>query len=529
VKQVQTINLSDLTFKPERIRKGDIKALAENIKTYGLQHPLLIVNINKDREEGRWEIIDGRRRFEALKLLSADAAPCLVLTREEANEDLSLVLNTYRLNLSPYELYKIASRYVKKELKKDPDPGNMSVETIRAVAKKINKDVNATCRILRIGQLDKDTRKLLEDGTLPLRYALLTLRISEKKGRTRFCKFCIEERPSMAEAIEYTDHPRMGDGDCADLGDAVFDTEQCDTCRHKGAQDKTLFSEVVTLGQWDERLDGCYNMQCYQRKEEEAWETALKEAQEKLGLSSIARSDSIFDNIEFCNVKPVDPEQCKTCKQVKLTRVEGKLQAACPVSCSNIKTAKRSSKKEKKTPKKKPSEYTAAEKKQILEERFALAARKVMIEELIVIEGEGYEKVTGFAKGKRPKKYKRILFFVGCFAHNNPFPVFYCIGKDASIEEEEFGNDKEKSLSIAAIKELDLKKVADLNVEEAARYLSTYDRSGITPEDIDRAIELLYGEKKWCKAHYDAIKEKLSKRSKAFLKDVKPWKPTWAK
>lgn len=123
------------------------------------------------------------------------------------------------------------------------------------------------------------------------------------------------------------------------------------------------------------------------------------------------------------------------------------------------------------------------------------------------------EKVVGrqFRKGRTPKNYKRILFFVGVDARENPF--LYMRG------------DCQRKVVAA----LDLEAVAKHNIGDAAHHLWKYDRANVTPEMIDAAVELLFGEKKWCKVHYEEILAKLSKRSKKFLEDVKPWKPSWAK
>lgn len=501
MKQVDSIKLSEIMFKSERTSKGDIKALAENIKTYGVQHPLLITGSGNG--DHPYEIIDGRRRFEALKLLGAEKAPCLVLTRAEANEDLSLILNTYRLNLNPVELYNMAARYVKDELKGDPLA--LPPERIKEVATKLNLDINATCRILNIGRLDKDTMELLAAGKIPLGLALLSLRIPEIKSRQRFCKRCAKERPSIREAVSWL---KFGEKEkaCRDLDNAIFDTKECKSCRHRGQRDKSLFEYD---GKEEEKY--CWNVNCYNKKENEVWNAAFKEVRKKLGLSRISKSNNWFDSVEFNKVIPEDPEKCKKCKKVKLLSMHGEgFIVKCPVECSNIKKAKRSDRKQKKD----PSKFTKKDKVQILEERFALAARKAMVEDILLIKkgGDYTTNDISFAKGKTPKDYKRILFFVGCFDHRNPFPAFYV--------RSDYSGENEKATEL--VKSLDLKKVAKENIPEAARYLSTYDMSGTTPEQIDMAISLLYGEENWCKTHYASIETKLSKRSKGFLKDVKP-------
>jgi len=59
--------LAQLESDPEQVRKTfeDIEALAENIATIGQQHAVVV----KEIAPGRYQLIDGERRFRALKLL----------------------------------------------------------------------------------------------------------------------------------------------------------------------------------------------------------------------------------------------------------------------------------------------------------------------------------------------------------------------------------------------------------------------------------------------------------------------------
>lgn len=522
MKEIQNIELCKLSYGTSRINEGDISGLATNIVEYGLQFPLIVVS---DGEE-KFDIIDGRRRFRALQTIADDSvyeegkrpvgtAPCIILTKEEAKEDLALILNTYRLELNPVELYNMAVQYVQEELKGDPLA--LSAERIRDVAAKLNMDIHATCRILNIGRMDEELQDAIGSKKISLRLALLTLRISSKTERKRFWRRCVKDRPSMAEALIYLRYDVRSMPN-RDLDQAAFNTlEDCVDCRYRGYHDKSLFDGISKTKE-DECKNFCWNVSCYEKKEKAAWDEAFKEARKKLGLTRISKLKGWMDGIPFKRKKVIDLEQCKKCKQVKLGiqhQHSDKLGIYCPRACDNIKGGMGSGQQEKAI-KKDPKDFTKKEKKAVLEERFALAARKVMIEHFFV------EGSKNFLEGKKPKDYKRILFFVGCDARENPFhfgPYAY----ELEIYDEEAAREKKK-----IIEDLDLRKVAERNIKVAAEHLYSYDVARITPENIDGAIELLYGIKKWCKQHYTEIREKLSKRSKQFLEDVKPWKPVWA-
>lgn len=228
-----------------------------------------------------------------------------------------------------------------------------------------------------------------------------------------------------------------------------------------------------------------------------------------------------YGSPEYAKIIAVDPEKCRKCKKVYLVCAYGdKFEVRCPPLCANIKKTRRSVETKEKVPRKKPSEYTDDEKKRILEERFGLAARKYMVEHFFEPNKEDFDEMV-FKKKRAPKNYRRILFFVGVDARVNPF-TFEVDLPSANWE-------KEERIYKDIADSLDLKKVAEYNINIAAYHLYKYDRANVTPENIDKAIALLFGELEWCKNHYVEIARKLSKRSKQFLVNLKKWRPAWSK
>lgn len=503
---IRNINLSLLTYMSDRIDIDEgIKNLAENIKTYGVRHPVLIDHIE---ETDRFAIIDGRRRFEACKLLSYETIPCILLTKEELKEDLSVILNTHRKDYTPVELYRIATKYVKDELK--GDPLLLPPDKIRLVAKKLNFDFNATCRILNIGRLDVTVYKSLMVGFIPLRLALLTIYIRNKAIRDRYCKWCQRERPSTKEAVAWIRSEHEKGNAMRFLYHAIFNTQKCVKCRYRGRRDVSLFEDPL-ISKDD---DYCWNVECFEKKTDEAYNSVLKEARDKLGLKGIKRGKSkhpYYDCRIFKDITRIAPEKCKSCTHVLVgADYSGKIKIFCPPDCSNIKQIQQSKEKPRaKYKDKDKNKYTKKDKIDLLNDRFPLAVRKAMID--YFFQGKI------FRKEMIPKDYKRILFFIGYSAGKNPFDIVY----DPRMS----GNDKKAFHT--AIKKFDIETIAKLNTRIAGDHLRNFDYSGVQLSSIDNAIELLYGEKNWCKKHYRNIVEKLSRVSKKYLKEIQPWKPSW--
>jgi ParB/RepB/Spo0J family partition protein len=94
---------------PRRIRKDDpaVRELAESIKGHGLLQPVVVRDTSFDGPLGhsvRYELLAGRRRFEAHKLLGAESI--LAIVRDLSDQDaieVTVLENLQRENLSPIE------------------------------------------------------------------------------------------------------------------------------------------------------------------------------------------------------------------------------------------------------------------------------------------------------------------------------------------------------------------------------------------------------------------------------------------
>ena len=84
-------------------RGEEIRGLARSIAEVGLLYPLIVRR--QEGADGQYQILAGARRFEALRLLEAESAPCIVVSGEtgERGELLRVVENHQRRNLTPLE------------------------------------------------------------------------------------------------------------------------------------------------------------------------------------------------------------------------------------------------------------------------------------------------------------------------------------------------------------------------------------------------------------------------------------------
>lgn len=93
------IRMEDIRVR-KRVRKdlGDITSLMESIKKFGMLSPIVVNKSN--------ELIAGRRRLEAARLLSWKTVPVTVVDRDEEAEKLEMELdeNLHRKDFTTDEL-----------------------------------------------------------------------------------------------------------------------------------------------------------------------------------------------------------------------------------------------------------------------------------------------------------------------------------------------------------------------------------------------------------------------------------------
>lgn len=130
--------LSDLNVRQTE-RDADIASLAEDIAARGLKQNLVVIPAHfttskvdepwegEDRWEGKFEVIAGGRRYQAMQLLVADGrlphdhpVPVLVETRDEASET-SLSENLHRVAMNPADEFAAFSTVVQAQLRLGSD------------------------------------------------------------------------------------------------------------------------------------------------------------------------------------------------------------------------------------------------------------------------------------------------------------------------------------------------------------------------------------------------------------------------
>ena len=120
-------------FSPEAL-----DALAASIKEHGVLQPIVVT-----REDGKYKIVAGERRWRAAKIAGLDKIPAIIRSLDSQNRlEISIIENAQREDLNPIEL---ATAYAKLK-----NQLNLSDEDIAAKVGKSEVTVQNTIRLLNL-------------------------------------------------------------------------------------------------------------------------------------------------------------------------------------------------------------------------------------------------------------------------------------------------------------------------------------------------------------------------------------------
>lgn len=115
-----------------------LEALAASIKEHGVLQPIVVT-----KEDGKFTIVAGERRWRASKIAGLDKIPAIIRSLDSQNRlELSIIENAQREDLNPIEL---ATAYAKLK-----NQFNLSDEDIAAKVGKSEATVQNTLRLLNL-------------------------------------------------------------------------------------------------------------------------------------------------------------------------------------------------------------------------------------------------------------------------------------------------------------------------------------------------------------------------------------------
>lgn len=161
--ELKELKIADVFRDEEQPRrdfdKEALAALASSIKEHGVLQPIVVT-----KEDGKYKIVAGERRWRASKNAGLTKIPAIVRSLDSQNRlELSIIENAQREDLNPIEL---ATAYAKLKTQ-----FNLSTEDIAAKVGKSESSVQGTMRLLNLPDDVKKTmvkEKLTEGVMRPL-------------------------------------------------------------------------------------------------------------------------------------------------------------------------------------------------------------------------------------------------------------------------------------------------------------------------------------------------------------------------
>ncbi|MBR3131820.1 ParB/RepB/Spo0J family partition protein [Candidatus Saccharibacteria bacterium] len=148
--QLKEIKLDEIVRDEEQPRrdfnKEALEALAASIKEHGVLQPIVVT-----KEDGKYKIVAGERRWRASKIAGLKKIPAIVRTLDSQNRlELSIIENAQREDLNAIEL---ATAYAKLK-----NQFNLSTEDIAA---KVGKSETTIQNTLRLLSLPEEAKKIM--------------------------------------------------------------------------------------------------------------------------------------------------------------------------------------------------------------------------------------------------------------------------------------------------------------------------------------------------------------------------------
>lgn len=165
------IKLSDIDPNKDQPRKlffdDSLEELAESIRTHGILQPLAL----RLRENGRYQIIAGERRFRAAKRAGLTTVPAVIIEADDREvAELALIENLQREDLNPVE----EAEGIKALL----DEYNLTQEE---AAERLGKSRSTLANALRLLALSSGALSYLREGKIERGHAKVLLSLPPEK------------------------------------------------------------------------------------------------------------------------------------------------------------------------------------------------------------------------------------------------------------------------------------------------------------------------------------------------------------
>lgn len=159
--------------------------LAESIKTLGLIQPITV----RRKEDGRYQIISGERRFRASRIAGMDMVPAYIRdTNDQGMLEMAIVENIQRENLDPIEIAMSYQRLIEE-----------CRLTQEQMAVRVGKKRASVTNYLRLLKLPAKIQHDLKVGLLSVGHAKVLLGVEDPQMQEYLCDLVIKDDLSVRQ------------------------------------------------------------------------------------------------------------------------------------------------------------------------------------------------------------------------------------------------------------------------------------------------------------------------------------------
>lgn len=190
VETVMEISVADVVPSPRQARKvfdeDALETLASSIRRYGIVQPVVV----QRRDDGKYELIAGERRWRAAQRCGLEKLPALVKDYEEAvATEISLIENLQREDLNALEEAAAYEMLI-------ADFGL----TQEQAAEKVGKSRSHVANMIRLLRLPQHIRQMMAEGILTMGQARPLLQIEVEPLQLQLAERIADEELSARQA-----------------------------------------------------------------------------------------------------------------------------------------------------------------------------------------------------------------------------------------------------------------------------------------------------------------------------------------
>ena len=258
------------------ITKESLSSLITSLKEKGILQPLLV-----RKNGGKFDLLDGHRRFNAAKYAGLTDVPILAIKADKDDRvEYQLVANLQRKDLNPIDealAYKSLGE-------------NYQAKDIMVVTGKSEYRIK---RILALLNLCNEVKTMIKQGKISEDHGFVLTRLSNAKFQKHLAADIIRYRysPTKAES-ELNNYSQR-------LENACFDKKDCKSCTFNGSLFNDLFDK-------DNSLKGkCMNSDCFSKKIKEV-QKEKESAYKKQGKKVIViKEEPRYGSKEYESLKDI--------------------------------------------------------------------------------------------------------------------------------------------------------------------------------------------------------------------------------